>query len=85
MEEFEDDTLQVMLELEAYEREKRRKAIEQMIEHMTKQINISDEEQQVIAMDTTMEHQLESQMNQPETTRVVAYNMYGEWSEGEDT
>ena len=39
-------SLQLTLELEAYERERRRRAVEQMKEQQVGQININDEEEE---------------------------------------
>ena len=49
---FDDDQLQ----LEAYERERRRKVTEHMQEQQAAQINISNEEQPITEPDTTKEH-----------------------------
>ena len=67
MEEFEDNKLQVTLELEAYERERSWKVVEQMKDQQAVQININDEEHPVVEPNTMKEYHPESQMHQPKT------------------
>ena len=53
LEEFEDDQLQLTLELEAYERERVQLVEKKIIENQVEQINISDEEWLEVASEHT--------------------------------
>ena len=61
LEEFEDDQLQLSLELEFYERERTQLAKQQIMDNQVERINVSDEEQPPVGPEQTLTEQEQEQ------------------------